>query len=158
LFLFCNALPLIYLAVIPITSHQDTVGPICRSVADAAAVLSVIAGSDSRDNYTSAIPQHVPDYTRALKKNALAGKRIGVPRKFMKPGISKVTHVERAAFERALDDLRALGATIVEDADLPSADEFGHKIDHVILVDFKVSNMMLMVMTMSITGPVLRGS
>ncbi|KAI0078089.1 amidase signature enzyme [Panus rudis PR-1116 ss-1] len=59
--------------VIPISEHQDTVGPMARSVADAAMILSVIAGRDPLDNFTLAQPPIVPDYTRALKKTALRG-------------------------------------------------------------------------------------
>ncbi|KAF9442738.1 amidase signature enzyme, partial [Macrolepiota fuliginosa MF-IS2] len=66
--------------VIPISEHQDTVGPMTRSMTDAAIVLSVIAGKDPNDNFTLAQPDVVPDYTKALNKNALRGKRIGVPR------------------------------------------------------------------------------
>jgi Asp-tRNA(Asn)/Glu-tRNA(Gln) amidotransferase A subunit family amidase len=51
-----------------------------RSIADAAAVLTVIAGRDPLDNYTLAQPARVPDYTKALSTGALKGKRIGVPR------------------------------------------------------------------------------
>ncbi|KAL1855192.1 hypothetical protein VTK73DRAFT_8628 [Phialemonium thermophilum] len=53
--------------VVPISLHQDTVGPIARSVRDAATVLSVIAGADEYDSYTSAIPNGgvLPDYLRA---------------------------------------------------------------------------------------------
>ena len=52
-----------------------------RSVSDAAIVLSIIAGPDPKDNFTLAQPLPVPDFTKALDKNALKGKRIGVPRK-----------------------------------------------------------------------------
>ncbi|KAJ6562367.1 amidase signature domain-containing protein [Mycena capillaripes] len=101
--------------VIPISAHQDTVGPMTRSLTDAAIVLSVIAGKDPNDNFTLAQPPVVPDFTKALNRNALMGKRIGVPR-------------------------RALGATIVDPADLPSADEFiTSKNETMVLdVDFKV--------------------
>ncbi|KAF8188067.1 amidase signature enzyme [Pholiota molesta] len=59
--------------VIPISEHQDTVGPITRSLTDAAI--------DPNDNYTLAQPSVVPDFTKALNKNALKGRRIGVPRR-----------------------------------------------------------------------------
>ncbi|KAG9091009.1 hypothetical protein FS749_000145, partial [Ceratobasidium sp. UAMH 11750] len=52
--------------VIPGSSHQDTVGPLARSVADAAAILSIIAGRDSQDNYTDTAPAEIPDYTHYL--------------------------------------------------------------------------------------------
>lgn len=64
--------------VIPCTEHQDTVGPMARTVRDAAAVLQAIAGYDPKDNYTSVIP-HIPGYVSACKANALHGARIGIP-------------------------------------------------------------------------------
>ncbi|KAJ7837915.1 amidase signature enzyme [Mycena leptocephala] len=101
--------------VVPISAHQDTVGPITRSVTDAAIVLSIIAGKDPNDNFTLAQPPVIPDFTKALNKNALKGKRIGVP-------------------------ARSAGATIVDPADLPSADEFVTSNNETVVleVDFKV--------------------
>ena len=61
--------------VVPISEHQDTVGPMTRSVADAAIILSAIAGRDPRDNFTLAQPAVVPDYTKALRADGL--KRVG---------------------------------------------------------------------------------
>ncbi|KAF8753006.1 Amidase signature enzyme [Rhizoctonia solani] len=66
--------------VVPISSHQDTVGPMTRSVADAAVILSIIAGRDKKDNYTQTAPSKIPDYTQFLDVNAIKGKRFGVPR------------------------------------------------------------------------------
>ncbi|KAJ7215188.1 amidase signature domain-containing protein [Mycena rebaudengoi] len=110
--------------VIPISAHQDTIGPMARSLADAAAVLSVIAGKDPNDNYTLAQPDEVPDFTKALNKNALKGKRIGVPRRvFLNETMTENHSSIGIAFEKALITLKALGATIVDPADLPSADE-----------------------------------
>lgn len=95
-----------------------------RSVADAAAVLSVIAGLDRLDNYTDAAPAVIPDYTQALRLDALHDKRLGVPRHmFLNSSITNMTQPEREAFENALHTLRDLGATIVDPADMPSADE-----------------------------------
>ena len=104
--------------VVPISEHQDTIGPMARSVKDAAYLLSAIAGRDPRDNYTSAIPfDVVPDYTAACDYFALKGKRIGVPRNLID------ARGPRAAimpiFNAALDTLRSAGATVVEDITLP---------------------------------------
>ncbi len=67
--------------VIPIAHSQDTVGPLARTVADAAAVLSAIAGPDPRDPMTAASAAQVKsDYTAFLDPEALDGARIGVPR------------------------------------------------------------------------------
>ncbi|KAI0786932.1 amidase signature enzyme [Abortiporus biennis] len=105
--------------VIPISEHQDSVGPMCRSVADAAAILTVIAGKDPLDNYTLAQPPIIPDYTKALNKSALNGIRVGVARKF---AVSADPYVI-ASFNATLDIFRGLGAVVVDPADLPSSEE-----------------------------------
>jgi amidase len=104
--------------VVPISEHQDTVGPMARSVKDAAYILSAIAGPDPKDNYTSAIPfKEVPDYVAACNPNALSGKRIGVPRDLIPswPGYEPVI----SAFNAALDTLRAANATIIDPVPIP---------------------------------------
>lgn len=128
-------------SVVPISAHQDTVGPMTRSVTDAAIVLSIIAGKDKNDNFTLAQPDVVPDYTKALNKNALKGKRIGVPRHaFLNDSISGNDPFVNVVFEQALDVLRSLGATVVDPADLPSADEIISSNNETIVldIDFKV--------------------
>lgn len=126
------------MTVIPISQHQDTVGPMTRSLTDAAIVLSIIAGKDPKDNFTLAQPPVVPDFTKALRKDALKGKRIGVPRRaFSNNTIDPSVNV---AFEEALHIIKSLGATVVDPADLPSADEIV-ALDNkgfVLKVDFKV--------------------
>ncbi|KAJ3998938.1 amidase signature enzyme [Lentinula boryana] len=126
--------------VVPISSHQDTVGPLTRSVTDAAILLSAIAGSDPNDNATSSQPFPLPKYIDALDPNSLAGKRIGVPRKVF---IDSETHpVIIAAFEDSLEIMRKMGAIVVDPADLPSADDLiknGWMDEELIcLVDFKI--------------------
>jgi amidase len=127
--------------VIPTSEHQDTVGPLTRSVSDAAIVLSIIAGKDPNDNFTLAQPITVPDYTKALNKNALAGKRIGVPREvFLNPNNTGLDPSVLAAFEEALDTIRGLGATVVDPANLPSAQEILASNNEIVVlnVDFKI--------------------
>ena len=128
--------------MIPISEHQDTIGPIVRSVSDAAAVLSVIAGKDPNDNFTLAQPSPVPDYTKALNKNALRGKRIGVPRAvFLNDSISGNDPFVNIAFEAALETIKSLGATVVDPANLPSAEAIVQSNNETIVldVDFKVN-------------------
>ncbi|KAG1872991.1 amidase signature domain-containing protein [Suillus subalutaceus] len=124
--------------VIPISSHQDTTGPMCRSVTDAALLLSVIAGPDPRDEATLQQPGILPDYMKALDLNALKGKRLGVPRMFMRDGEAFEAILE--AFEASLDTFRALGAEIVDPADFPSAEEMKQSQAETLVLktDFKV--------------------
>ncbi|KUI70224.1 hypothetical protein VM1G_06176 [Cytospora mali] len=101
--------------VVPISEHQDTVGPMTRTVKDGASLLSAIAGADPRDNYTSAIPfDSTPNYVEACKLDALQGKRIGVLRD---TNISSEPAV--SAFATALEVLRDAGATVIENITLP---------------------------------------
>jgi amidase len=114
--------------VIPISAQQDTAGPMTRNVTDAAALLSVIQGVDPGDPATAAAGPFVNrDYLRALDRNALVGKRIGVWRAPLN-GNAEVT----AVFDQTVARLQALGATVVDDINLvlpglPAADlnEFG---------------------------------
>ncbi|EMD38861.1 hypothetical protein CERSUDRAFT_112583 [Gelatoporia subvermispora B] len=127
--------------VVPISEHQDTVGPLVRSMADAAIVLSIIAGVDPNDNFTSAQPSPVPDFTKALNKDALKGKRIGVPRAvFLNDTITGNDPSIGQAFEEALNTIRSLGATVVDPADIPSAEQIltSNAENLVLDVDFKI--------------------
>ncbi|KAK3382264.1 amidase [Lasiosphaeria ovina] len=122
--------------VVPISEHQDTVGPMARSVRDAAYLLSAIAGPDPNDNYTSAIPfEKVPNYVKACDYFALAGKRIGVPRNLVR---SVTLAPVQAEFDAALGVLRGAGATVVDGLELPGyeAVNAGDYEDNVLMSDF----------------------
>ncbi len=95
--------------IVPISPSQDTAGPMTLSVADAALLLTVMAGSDEADAATAEADERKSDYTLALDDTALAGKRIGVAR-FL-AGYHDATD---EAFETALEVLRAQGAELVE--------------------------------------------
>ncbi|KAF8734576.1 Amidase, partial [Rhizoctonia solani] len=100
------------------------VGPIARSVTDAAIILTAIAGRDGRDNFTSNAPDPALDYTRFLDPQSLKGKRIGVPRKFFMDTTLDIVHPSiKIEFEKALGRVKELGGVIVDPADLPSAEE-----------------------------------
>lgn len=112
-----------------------------RSLTDAAIVLSIIAGKDNNDNFTLAQPSPVPDFTKALNVNGLKGKRIGVPRRaFLNDSITGNDPFVNIVFEQALNTIRSLGATVIDPADLPSADEIVVSNNETIVldVDFKV--------------------
>ena len=63
---------------------SDSAGPMTRTVADAATLLTVLAGEDAADPCTLSQPKGHIDYTAALKLDALAGKRIGIPRNLLR--------------------------------------------------------------------------
>ena len=100
--------------VIPISEHQDTIGPMSRSVKDAAYILQAIAGPDAKDNYTSAIPGPIPDYVAACDYNSLAGKRIGVARNVLEIWAKYTDPPVLAAFNEAVKQIEEAGATIVD--------------------------------------------
>jgi len=119
--------------VIPISASQDTPGPMARTVADAAALLTVLAGYDPDDPATSALKDRAPvDYTRFLDADSLKGVRIGVMRHFA--GFhEKVDEV----FEQALATFRARGAVLVDPADMPNGNELDADEQIVLQYEFK---------------------
>ena len=94
--------------LMPLSYTLDTVGPLTRTVGDAARVTSVIAGHDPNDPTTCDRP--VPDYEAALAEGA-EGLRIGVPAEYF---YDLATDEVRALMERSLDVFRAAGVEVVE--------------------------------------------
>ena len=93
------------------------VGPICRSVADTARILEVIAGYDPDDEITAFSVGRLPSqpYASFAQEKRLDGLRIGVVREFMdKDLFTAAAHQSIDIAERAIEDLRTLGATIVD--------------------------------------------
>ena len=106
--------------IIPISNIQDTAGPMCRTVEDAAIVLSVIAGVDEDDFATlKSEPYQGVTYEKELVKNGLEGMRIGINRGYME----KLPEGGEALFEAAIEALQAAGATIVEDCNMEKTGE-----------------------------------
>ncbi|MCA1661943.1 MAG: amidase [Novosphingobium sp.] len=95
--------------VVPISHSQDTPGPMTTTVRDAALLLTAIAGTDPADPATAEADARKTDYAAGLDSASLASKRIGVLRKAAgrHPGVNRL-------FDRALADLRAAGAMLVE--------------------------------------------
>jgi amidase len=103
--------------IVPVSLAQDTAGPMTRSVADAAALLSVLAAADPADPATS--PAAARDYTACLDGSALAGARLGVWR----DGSKDADAGTAAVLEQALALLREAGAELVDPVELPGAAE-----------------------------------
>ena len=120
--------------IIPISHTQDTAGPMARTVADAAALLGVLAGVDPSDAATAAAGGHIEaDYTKFLDPSGLKGARIGVARtKFF--GYSGVTD---KLVEAAIDAMKQAGAVVVDPADIPHAGEYDDAEFTVLLYEFK---------------------
>lgn len=96
--------------IIPISSTQDTAGPMARSVTDAAILLGVLAGTDNSDVITVGSEQKKQsDYLQHLDKNFLKGKRIGVEKKLQ--GTNQFMH---ALQKQCVDKIESLGGTVVE--------------------------------------------
>ncbi len=118
--------------IIPISVSQDTAGPMTRSVADAAALLTAIASPDPADPAAGERTDPTPiDYSAHLKADGLKGARIGVVRKLM--GYQPDTD---AAMERAIAALKAAGATVV-DAEIPTLGQWDADEYQVLLYEFK---------------------
>ncbi|MES2302416.1 MAG: amidase [Pseudomonadota bacterium] len=109
--------------VVPISHSQDTAGPMTRSVADAALLMNALAGSDPADSATAEADKRKTDFTAGLASASLKGVRLGVLRKQAGAHPALLT-----LFDKALADLRAAGAELVEisfePADEMSRDEF----------------------------------
>jgi len=119
--------------IIPISHTQDTAGPMCRSVADAAALLGPLTGVDSRDPATAASQgRHRGDYRVHLEIDGLRGARIGVIRKHM--GVSAKT--ERV-YDDAVRAMRAAGAIVVDPVDLPDPGPMGEAEWNLLAYEFK---------------------
>lgn len=118
--------------IIPIAHSQDTAGPMTRTVADAAILLSTLVGYDPKDSALSMTAvKGSPDYTKFLDKNGLQGARIGVARQTFGRN-SKID----AVIEPQLQVLKNGGATLV-DIEFATNGKFGDAEYEVLLYEFK---------------------
>lgn len=118
--------------IIPIAHSQDTAGPMARTVADAAILLTAIAGVDSRDAESANAAKHATDYTKFLDPAGLKGARIGVARQFF--GFND--HVDRL-MSVSLEVLKAAGAILVDPADMETQGKYDDDEFEVLLYEFK---------------------
>ena len=118
--------------IIPISSTQDTAGPMTRTVRDAALLLAALVGEDAADAATRGSAAHHADYTKLLTPDALRGKRLGVEKTHL-TGTSGAVPLLKAA----LDVLRQQGATIVEVEVLKATGPLSEPEFQVLLYEFK---------------------
>jgi amidase len=119
--------------IIPIAHSQDTAGPICRTVTDAAILLGALAGTDARDAITKENEgKAYKDYTRFLDEKGLKGARIGVVRKFF--GFND--RVDEL-MSSVLGEMKRAGAVLIDPADMESTGKYDDSELEVLLYEFK---------------------
>ncbi len=118
--------------MMPARPSTDTLGPMARTVEDAAKLLDVIAGYDPHDPITSyAVGQVPPSYAAFLKKDGLKGMRIGIIRQPMdvKTDTNSADYKKvRQVVDKAIDDLKRLGAQVIEADNLPDLKALSSKL------------------------------
>ena len=120
--------------IIPISESQDTAGPMTTTVADAALLLTIMAGTDPMDPRTAEADARRADYRAALDAGSLNGARIGVAR-FLTTRFSPET---LAVFEQRLQDLRDAGAILVDINEGPDLRQIGRAEFQVLLTELRV--------------------
>ena len=119
--------------IIPISRTQDTAGPMARTVADAAALLTGMVGVDPQDPATQASRKRSADYTAALDAGALKGARIGVARKRYfgySPAADRIA-------EQAIAAMKAQGVVIVDPAEIATAERLDDCEFEILVYEFK---------------------
>lgn len=112
--------------VIPVSPRQDTVGPMCRTVADAVYVLDAIAGFDYNDAATKAATKYIPKnggYKQFLNRNGLKGKRLGIVRDpffTLYDGEGSI----KQAFDHHFHTLRQKGAVLIDNLTITNLNTF----------------------------------
>ena len=101
--------------LVAFASSLDQIGPVTKTVDDAATMLGVIAGHDDRDS--TSVPVEVPNYSAVLTEN-IKGLKIGLPKEYQVDGLDPEV---KAATESAVNKLEALGAEVRE-ISLPHTD------------------------------------
>jgi amidase len=119
--------------IVPIAHSQDTAGPMARTVTDATILLGALTGVDPGDSATALSDGHFQaNYTPYLDPNGLRGARIGVARQFF--GFhSKVDRL----MDSAIEEMKRLGAEIIDPSDIPTRGEFEASEFEVLLYEFK---------------------
>jgi len=125
--------------IVPISAAQDTAGPMARSVADAAALLSILAAADPDDPAVPLPPRETlnkspsEDYPAYCDAGALRGARIGIWR----APSGKAGAAIAAVLDRAVARLCGQGAHVIDPVELPDAEKIGLPEVGALLVEFK---------------------
>jgi amidase len=128
--------------IIPISHNQDTAGPLCRTVADAALVLGELAGIDPDDPATRGSKQKsAANYAPFLYRDGLRGARIGVVRNSFEftatGGSAEGGELIGRVFDEAVRAVKQAGAILVDPIEMKSLAELGESELEVLLYDFK---------------------
>jgi amidase len=119
--------------IIPISHTQDTAGPMARCVRDAAILLGAMIGDDPRDSATAASSgKSHRDYTQFLVGDGLSGARLGIARKYF-----QASAITSRRIEAAVEEMKRLGAVIVDPADDVPLGNFGAASSEVLHYEFK---------------------
>jgi amidase len=118
--------------IVPISFTQDTPGPMCRSVEDAAIMLGLLSGIDSTDSKTiMSAGKALRDYSGYLKKDGLKGKRIG----FLKDELGFSSKVD-SLFMQAVSFMKHCGAEVIV-TEGPKSSTYSAASYQVLLYEFK---------------------
>jgi amidase len=119
--------------IVPISHSQDTAGPMARTVADAAALLGVMAGSDPADPATAdADRKRARDYTSFLEPHGLKGARLGIMRSFF--GFNE--HVDKL-MDEAIANLKREGAEVIDPVEFLTKEKVDESELTALLYEFK---------------------
>jgi amidase len=120
--------------IIPISSSQDTAGPIARTVADAAVLLGALAGVDTNDDATTASEGKLErDYTKYLKADGLKGAKVGIFRASgFHPNVQPI-------LESAIAAIKSAGATLIDPVEVPAVGKFGDAVSQILRYEFKAT-------------------
>jgi amidase len=119
--------------IVPLSHNQDTAGPMCRRVADAAIFLGALTDRKADGSMSGASIQKTPtDYTSFLDKSGLRGARIGVVRNAF-----EFSEAVKPVWNAALEAMKHAGATLVDPIEIEHLMEAGEAEFEVLLYDFK---------------------
>jgi amidase len=118
--------------IVPIAHSQDTAGPMTRTVADAALLLSVMAGSDAADPSTAESDARRADYAALLEQGSLRGRRLGILR-----SVGGADDRGRPLLDAVVATLREQGAELIDPVELRPDADYSADESTVLLYEFK---------------------